>query len=213
MNVDRQTLHLWLHHWQDEGDAAFLYTVLASQEPDPLAAIRSFVERRRVQPVEGMPRFTGGAVGAIAYDAVSLFEPSVPLPDADPVGVPTAAFIETDLVLVFDLDDTLYPERQFALSGFAAAGSWAEAELGIAGLAADMTRLLAPGGELVIGFGGLWKSPYGGHVQFMTKLPSPSMRTTRRSGRATCAPIAAGSPYPIVPSPPEVSQCRGCRKR
>ena len=35
MSVDRQTLHLWLHHWQDEGDAAFLYTVLASQEPDP----------------------------------------------------------------------------------------------------------------------------------------------------------------------------------
>jgi len=35
------------------------------------------------------------------------------------------------LVLVFDLDDTLYPERQFALSGFTAAGRWAEAELGI----------------------------------------------------------------------------------
>ncbi len=35
MSVDRQTLHLWLHHWQDEGDAAFLYTVLAGQEPDP----------------------------------------------------------------------------------------------------------------------------------------------------------------------------------
>ena len=34
------------------------------------------------------------------------------------------------LVLVFDLDDTLYPERQFALSGFTAAGRWAEAELG-----------------------------------------------------------------------------------
>ena len=73
-----------------------------SEEPDPLAAIRSFVGRRGVQPVEGMPRFTGGAVGAIAYDAVSLFEPSVPLPEADPIGVPTAAFIETDLVLVFD---------------------------------------------------------------------------------------------------------------
>src|SRR5258706_9943963 len=24
----------WLHHWQDEGDAAFLYGVLASKEPD-----------------------------------------------------------------------------------------------------------------------------------------------------------------------------------
>jgi putative hydrolase of the HAD superfamily len=56
----------------------------------------------------------------------------------------------SSLVVVFDLDDTLYPERQFALSGFAAAGSWAEAELGIAGLAADMTRLLDGGhlGEL-----------------------------------------------------------------
>src|SRR4051794_23400515 len=69
---------------------------------DPLAAIRAFVPRRRVQPTEGMPRFTGGAVGALAYDAVSAFEPTVPLPDRDPVGVPTAAFIETDLVLVFD---------------------------------------------------------------------------------------------------------------
>jgi anthranilate synthase component 1 len=73
-----------------------------AEAPDPLDAIRSFVRRRRVQPTEGMPRFTGGAVGAIAYDAVSTFEPSVPLPERDPVGVPTAAFIETDLVLVFD---------------------------------------------------------------------------------------------------------------
>ncbi len=74
----------------------------SAEAPDPLDAIRSFVRRRRVQPTEGMPRFTGGAVGAIAYDAVSTFEPSVPLPERDPVGVPTAAFIETDLVLVFD---------------------------------------------------------------------------------------------------------------
>jgi anthranilate synthase component 1 len=70
--------------------------------PDPLEAIRRFVPRRRVLPTEGMPRFTGGAVGALAYDAVSMFEPTVPLPDRDPVGAPTAAFIETDLVLVFD---------------------------------------------------------------------------------------------------------------
>jgi anthranilate synthase component I len=69
---------------------------------DPLDAIRAFVPRRRVQPTEGMPRFTGGAVGALAYDAVSAFEPTVPLPERDPVGTPTAAFIETDLVLVFD---------------------------------------------------------------------------------------------------------------
>ncbi|HSO29267.1 MAG TPA: anthranilate synthase component I family protein [Candidatus Sulfomarinibacteraceae bacterium] len=72
------------------------------EAPDPLVALREFVPRRRVAPREGMPRFTGGAVGALAYDAVSIFEPTVPLPDRDPTGVPTAAFIETDLVLVFD---------------------------------------------------------------------------------------------------------------
>ncbi|HET9519605.1 MAG TPA: anthranilate synthase component I family protein [Candidatus Limnocylindrales bacterium] len=73
-----------------------------AEAADPLEAIRGFVPRRRIQPTDGMPRFTGGAVGALAYDAVSIFEPSVPLPDRDPIGVPTAAFIESDLVLVFD---------------------------------------------------------------------------------------------------------------
>ena len=76
--------------------------VTTTATPDPLAAIRDFVGRRRVAPGDGMPRFTGGAVGALAYDAASSFEPSVPLPERDPVGVPLAAFIETDLVLVFD---------------------------------------------------------------------------------------------------------------
>ena len=33
--------------------------------------------------------------------------------------------------IVFDLDDTLYPERQYALSGFAAVADWAEGSLGI----------------------------------------------------------------------------------
>jgi anthranilate synthase component 1 len=49
---------------------------------DPIAAIRAFVPRRTVVPLEGMPRFT--------------------LPDIDHIGVSTAAFLETDLVLVFD---------------------------------------------------------------------------------------------------------------
>ncbi len=72
------------------------------EAPDPLQALREFIPHRRVEPREGMPRFTGGAVGALAYDAVSTFEPTVPLPESDPTGVPTAAFIETDLVIVFD---------------------------------------------------------------------------------------------------------------
>jgi SAM-dependent methyltransferase len=39
------------------------------------------------------------------------------------------------------------------------------------GYVADMAGLLAPGGQLVIGFNPLWKSPYGGHINFMTKVP------------------------------------------
>jgi hypothetical protein len=34
-----------------------------------------------------------------------------------------------------------------------------------------MMRLLAPGGMIAIGFGPLWKSPYGGHIRYMTRLP------------------------------------------
>jgi anthranilate synthase component 1 len=69
---------------------------------DPLEALRRFVPKRRILPGEGIPRFPGGAVGALAYDAVSCFESTVPLPARDPIGVPMAAFQETDLVLVFD---------------------------------------------------------------------------------------------------------------
>ena len=73
-----------------------------SPAPDPLVALRQFLPKRRILPGEGIPRFPGGAVGALAYDAVSCFEPTVPLPARDPIGVPMAAFQETDLVLVFD---------------------------------------------------------------------------------------------------------------
>jgi anthranilate synthase component 1 len=69
---------------------------------DPLQALRRFLPRRRIAPSTNVPRFSGGAVGALAYDAATTFEPTVPLPGRDPIGTPMAAFQETDLVLVFD---------------------------------------------------------------------------------------------------------------
>jgi len=50
------------------------------------------------------------------------------------------------LRIVFDLDDTLYPERDFARSGFAAAGRWAAEKHGVvADLGHTMLELLDSG--------------------------------------------------------------------
>ncbi len=69
---------------------------------DPLDAVRAEIERRPVARMPGMPRFTGGAVGYLAYDAVSRFEPTVPVPPENPLEVPDAIFCFSDTLLVFD---------------------------------------------------------------------------------------------------------------
>ena len=49
------------------------------------------------------------------------------------------------LRVIFDLDDTLYAEREFAYSGFRAVGRWANERWGTEGIADDMTRMLDDG--------------------------------------------------------------------
>jgi len=49
------------------------------QGSDPLRAIEEELGRFRLAPVEGLPRFTGGAVGYLAYEAIRHFEPRVPI--------------------------------------------------------------------------------------------------------------------------------------
>lgn len=51
----------------------------------------------------------------------------------------------TTVHVIFDLDDTLYPEREHAHSGFRAAGRHAEAKWGVTGLADEMIRRLDEG--------------------------------------------------------------------
>jgi putative hydrolase of the HAD superfamily len=47
--------------------------------------------------------------------------------------------------VVFDLDDTLYLERDFARSGFIAAGDWLHREVGVRGLGETCQRMFASG--------------------------------------------------------------------
>lgn len=68
---------------------------------DPLLVLRSELARYRRRPVEGLPRFSGGAVGYISYDAARRFE-RLPEHARDPHRLPEAAFAIYDTVVVFD---------------------------------------------------------------------------------------------------------------
>ena len=68
---------------------------------DPLISVERELKKHRLVPVAGLPRFHGGAVGYLAYDAVQHFE-RLPSPEADPLNLPEAVFLFTDTLLVFD---------------------------------------------------------------------------------------------------------------
>ena len=72
-------------------------------DTEPLAELERLMGR--YQPagdVDGLPVFHGGAVGYLAYDAVRYFEPTVPPPPPDHLGVPDMLFIVSDTVVIFD---------------------------------------------------------------------------------------------------------------
>ena len=70
-------------------------------EVDPLVLIQEMLGKFTHVPVQGLPRFHGGAVGYLAYDAVRYFE-RVPTPAKDSLGLPEALFLFVDTLLVFD---------------------------------------------------------------------------------------------------------------
>jgi anthranilate synthase component 1 len=69
---------------------------------DPLLALQAELVRRPVAAVPGLPRFSGGAVGYLSYEAAARYEPSVPIPASDPLGLPEAVFCFSDTLLAFD---------------------------------------------------------------------------------------------------------------
>lgn len=79
-----------------------------SQGSDPLREVQAELSRFRLshprdtESRSTLPRFTGGAVGFLAYDVVRHFEPRVTVPAADALGLPEALFMFTDAMLVFD---------------------------------------------------------------------------------------------------------------
>ncbi|WBL35287.1 anthranilate synthase component I [Tepidiforma flava] len=71
-------------------------------EGDPLVPVEQELSRFRQIMTPGIPAFTGGAIGYVAYDAVRHFEPRVRPPEADELGIPEAMWLFTDAMVVFD---------------------------------------------------------------------------------------------------------------
>jgi anthranilate synthase component 1 len=73
-----------------------------TSESDPFAELEALMRDYRIAPQPGLPVFRGGAVGYLSYDAVRWFEPVIPAPPKDELGVPDMAFHLADTVVAFD---------------------------------------------------------------------------------------------------------------
>jgi anthranilate synthase component I len=76
-------------------------TVKATDQTDPLDTISKELHQYQVVPLEGLPRFAGGAVGYLSYETVNRFE-KLPSPEKDSLNLPEARFMFVDTMLVFD---------------------------------------------------------------------------------------------------------------
>ncbi|PIQ97420.1 MAG: anthranilate synthase component I [Nitrospinae bacterium CG11_big_fil_rev_8_21_14_0_20_56_8] len=68
---------------------------------NPLMELKQLLSRYKPVKVDGLPRFSGGAVGFIGYDMVGFFE-ELPSKAQDDLEVPDSMFVITDTMLVFD---------------------------------------------------------------------------------------------------------------
>jgi anthranilate synthase component I len=71
------------------------------RETNPVAYVQQTLAALSPAVPPGLPRFFGGAVGWVAYDAVRRFE-RLPETAADELGLPDLCFALTDTVVVFD---------------------------------------------------------------------------------------------------------------
>jgi anthranilate synthase component I len=68
---------------------------------DPLVALQSFLSPYKPVDIPGLPRFLGGAVGYLSYEAVRYFE-NLPVAKNDPNHDPDGVYMFVDTMVVFD---------------------------------------------------------------------------------------------------------------
>jgi anthranilate synthase component 1 len=70
-------------------------------EASPLDYLKNLMKTFQAVPVEGLPRFFGGLVGYLSYDIVRFIE-HLPTSKPDEVGMPDAAFMMPEQVMIYD---------------------------------------------------------------------------------------------------------------
>jgi anthranilate synthase component 1 len=68
----------------------------------PVDEVQKLMSRYQFVARPELPRFAGGAVGFIGYEAIHFFEPKVPLPSQDELGLPEALLMIPSAILIFD---------------------------------------------------------------------------------------------------------------
>ncbi|MCC6234501.1 MAG: anthranilate synthase component I [Verrucomicrobiales bacterium] len=92
------------------GKVAKTYRVVPGAAPggeedvvrDGLEVVQRVMAAYRPVELPNQPRFTGGAIGYLAYEFIHDIEPVVPRPPRDELGTPVLYFLIADQVLVFD---------------------------------------------------------------------------------------------------------------
>ncbi len=160
---------------------------------DPLRVLEDLMQSYRPAS-RALPVFHGGAVGYLAYDMVRHFEPTLPPPPPDQLGLPDMVFFITDVVLIFD-----HRTRRLSIvanvhrdehGSAEAAYDWARAQIGAVidklrqPLAVTPLQILAP-------------------VE-AAQVPAARSNTTRAEYEGMVARakeyIAAGDIFQVVPS-------------
>jgi anthranilate synthase component 1 len=85
---------------------------------DPLVAIQQVLDEDRAASRDGGPRFCGGLVGYLSYEAVRSFEPRVGLAGGEGLDLPDGNYLLADDLVVFDnVDRTIRAYAQIHLDG------------------------------------------------------------------------------------------------
>ncbi|NQU07796.1 MAG: chorismate-binding protein, partial [Candidatus Abyssubacteria bacterium] len=71
------------------------------ESDNPLGCLEDLMQMYKPVEVDGVPRFFGGAVGYVGYDAVRFFE-KLPDDTDDDLELPDIFFVITDKILIFD---------------------------------------------------------------------------------------------------------------